>query len=142
MSHPKIHASDAVALMRMRLLADDALTAVVGDRIRVEHVRDPAELQYPILILATETGSGRYHGGLQQLRVDLYAYSNESQSDAVRIYDLAYPVLQSQRLHDPSGYIRAAGATQEMERPQSGYNPRTMAWFAKGTWLVTLAGGR
>lgn len=138
-----IRSTDALALMRARLMRDDDLTAVVADRIRTEHAYDPTDLEglrYPMVIMHLQTGQGRYHGGLQHLRVELYGYSDTSQGDAVRVYDLAYTALQAGRLWDPSGAMRAAGYTREVERPLTGWNEQTRSWYAKGTWAVTLAG--
>lgn len=139
---PIVKKRDASALIRRRLMLVDELTALVEDRIRTSHAENPDEaLSYPLVIIDVETGSGRYQGGLQVLNVDIYAYSDESQDLADKVYDLLYLGLQAERLWDPSGAIGAAGYAREVERPEPGYNEQTQAWFNRGTWVVTVAGG-
>lgn len=129
------------ALVRNFLMAQDGVTALTEDRIRTSHAQNPDEdLNYPLLIIDFDTGAGRYQGGLQNWNVDLYAYSDESQDAADALYDTMYLVLQAERLWDPSGAITAAGSAREVERPESGYNEQTRAWFARGTWVVMAAG--
>jgi len=133
---------DVSALIRRRLMLVDDLTALVEDRIRTAHAEDPdADLTYPLVIVDVEAGSGRYQGGMQSWTVDVYAYSDESQDLADKVYDALYLGLQAERLCDPSGAIGAAGYAREVERPEPGYNEQTRSWFGRGAWVVTVAGG-
>lgn len=141
MGKPVIKVENALSLVRLHLMNVDALTALVGDRIRTAHVVDPdAALVYPTVIIDYLGGAGGYQGGMQQLRLHVYAYSDESGLEAIRVYDTTYDGLQAQRVHDPSGAIPSAGYIRELDRPLAGWNEVTRSWYARGTWLLMLAG--
>lgn len=140
-SAPIIQVRDAKQLVRAFLLEKDTVTALCDDRIYPSHPEDPDSIRtYPIVILDFETGTPRYQGGLQQWNVDVYAYSNKGQDHADTLYDAVYLAMQAARIYDASGTITAAGSMREIERPEPGYNGQTMAHFARGTWVLMLAG--
>ena len=140
-SSPIIQRADLNALVRNRFMAVDAVTALVDDRIRSEYVVDPdSDLAYPMLIIDIQDGRGNYCGGLRRVVMHLYAYSDESQATADQVYDAAYDGLQAKRLWDSTGTISAAGYAEETERPATGWNEQTRAWYARGTWVLRVAG--
>lgn len=72
---------------------------------------------------------------------DLYAYSNRGSDDALRVYDIAYPVIQAKRLVATDRTVMyASGYCMETARPETGYNERTRSWYARGSWLAKIAG--
>lgn len=138
---PVITKRDVAALLRNFLLGQVEVTNLCGDQIVTSHNFDPSlSLAYPRLIIDFNSGSGRYQGGLQNWIVDIYSYSDESQDSADALYDTMYLALQAERLWDPTGAIPAAGYGRELERPESGYNGQTRAWYARGSWMITTAG--
>ena len=78
--------------------------------------------------------------GLQDVTLEVMAYSDESSDLAMRVYDVFYRGMQARRLIDPQGVITAKGSMREIERPWDGYNERTRSWYARGLWTATLAG--
>ena len=140
---PVLDARSVKALVRMGALAVPELVAHVAHRVRAGHVLDTdeiAKLAYPLIVVEVVHGQGRYQGGLQDVTLEVMAYSDESSDLAMRVYDVFYRGMQARRLIDPQGVITAKGSMREIERPWDGYNERTRSWYARGLWTATLAG--
>lgn len=140
-STPVATKASVLALVRQHLLAQTTVVEMVGANVRVGHAETPdSPLSYPLVILDMASGVAGYQGGLQRWVMEAYAYSDESQAQADKLYDKLYLGLQAERLWDPSGAISTAGYAREVERPESGYNEQTRSWFCRGGWVVMVAG--
>lgn len=142
--------ANAKQLVRKVLMDSAAVQAVLGaaGAVYAAHPQAPdsSAIVMPCLITDFVGGAGGYQAGFQHLSFDLYAYSRTSQDEADAVYDAAYAALQAQRLvcattKAAGGLVNpAAGMVREVQRPASGWNPDTDAWWARGKWVASTAG--
>ena len=136
---PSASSEDLIAVIRHTLMADSAVSAIVGGRIRGSHLQDPDNrtVVYPMVILELEGGSTVGPSTYQESTLYLYAYERSSSGDALRLYDACHAALQ-QGLIRRDG-IAIAGYCLETARPDYGWNETARAYFARGLWAVRAA---
>lgn len=141
-NRPVVSTQDVLFLLRLALLENAGVSALVGPNVRTSHVVAPdATLTYPLVVVSELDGFGGYEGGLQSILVEVYAYSDESEAAARSLYDAVYSALHATRLYDPSATIAARGSARETGRPSPGWNEEVRAWYLRGVWTVVVAGG-
>ncbi len=127
---------DLQAAIRVELIKNTALTALVSDRIYTTHFYDfdNGTIEMPLVIVELEGGSANYAGKNQSVSFFVYAYSKESSAQASEVYDKISGALHLARLNnDQRGFI------QEVSRPISGYNPAARSYFIRGSYLALTA---
>ena len=122
-------------LVRMTLLADSAITDMVGSRIYGAHLQDPdaRTVDYPIVVLDFRAGVARTPT-YQNVTLDLWAYHRQSSGEALRLYDLCQAALQQELLRKDG--ISVAGYAMEVIRPSEGWNENVRAYYAQGEFAL------
>ena len=122
------------------LVNADTIDSLVKGRVFTHHLQDPdlEQIEYPMVVLSFRTGRLEYFSELQNVIMELWAYSRLSAGDATKLYDLAKDVLQAERLKNDDLDMVVVG--QEIERPSEGWSETTRSWFAEGRWLLRSIG--
>lgn len=125
-------------LVRAYLLEDAALRARVDGKVLSAHV-ESAEAQTmlqakPLIVVELLSGFSRYFAALQDVTMEVYAYSKASQDEANDVYDAVYTRLQHECLMVAN--IDMQGVAREIERPLEGWNDDIRAWYARGRWTL------
>jgi hypothetical protein len=125
-------------VVRRALVDNDALYALVGDRVYSSFIEDPdcGTVGYPLVILEQVGGSMRYWGQLADVSLAVSVYSRESIADAFAIYDAVQKVLQMERL-TVSG-VASIVVCRETARPREGWNEPTRSHFVTARWLAQV----
>lgn len=127
----------AKQLVRAVLLADDTLRTrvqgVVAGHLRSTEAATLLQTK-PLIILETTGGFARYHAALQDVTIELYAYSKASSDEALDVYDAAFQLLQEACCQ--AANVPMQGIMRELERPLDGWNEQVGAWFARGRWTL------
>ena len=131
--------SDLLQSVRVMLLADPALVALVADRVRTAHAAgfEGAAPAMPLVIVAPLGGSMPYAGGVQVVSLEVYTYSKTSEGDALSVYEEVHRVLQASRIAVEG--INLRGMLRETTRPRHGYNDALLAYYARSLWTATTA---
>jgi len=124
--------------MRQHLLAVAAIQSKVGTRVFGHHFTEDeaGTVEHPLVILELNNGGSDYNRVWSSSLVDVYTYSKEGDTEAAELYDLVYDALQAGCVGAPQGIHFLA---VETERPIEGLNPKTRAWFCRGTFRLTGA---
>lgn len=141
---------DVLTLMRLVVQTSTTTHAALGGKTlnavlsgRVVGARlldaDAQTLSMPSLVVDLFGGASEYSLALQSVSVYLYAYSGDSEGEALALYEAARDVLQGVRLYDPSGNVTSTGYARETSRPIGGANQVMKTWFARGAWRITSA---
>lgn len=124
-------------LIRSVLLADATLRSrvagVVAGHLRSTEAATLLQAK-PLIILEATGGFVRYWSALQDVTIELYAYSKASSDEALDVYDQAFAILQEACCHAANVPMR--GITRELERPSDGWNDQVGAWYARGRWTI------
>lgn len=143
--------ADLIALVRVAIygssttfagLGVKTLNAYVSGRVQPPALidADAQTIDLPLIVVdPRDGGRTEYAGGYSSIPFQVYAYA-KTQGEAWAIYDAAFQILQAARLWDPSGVITMAGACRQMGPPDIGFNDRTKAHFARGSWTAYLGG--
>lgn len=125
-------------LFRDFLLGDAALRAAVDGQVIGGHLSSSdaqTVLQgKPIVVFEFVGGFARYMRELENVTIELYAYSKRGRDDCATVYDLAFARLQSARVAVTG--IDLAGVARELDRPIDGFNEPIQAWFTRGRWTL------
>ena len=143
-----INIAHAKQLVRQLLLGTSTVAAIAGDHVYGNHPQDPdaSNIPMPCVIMDVQGGGSNYCGGIQNLGMDLYAYSRTSQDDADALYQAVYAALHAARLVSTvtgTGGAKVnpqAGGAREVARPVNGWNEAISAWYALGKWSIITAG--
>lgn len=125
-------------IVRAALLAVDAVTAIVGPRIRGSHAvdADATDPTYPILVFAYSGGDTIRSGVYADLTYGMTVYSRVSEAEALAGYGAAANVLHSERL-TLSG-VAAWVIAEETARPRCGWDEGHRAHYAVGRWRIQV----
>lgn len=130
---------DILALVRLLLVENDAISARVADRVSGPSAprsgTETGEDLYPRLVVELAGGQVLSSGALQMPIIHVYAYSRVSQADAYALFDLVRPALRMARLARDG--IATRGSIRETSSPAAGFNPDVGSWFVRSTYRVT-----
>ena len=131
---------NALLLIRNHLLSVSEITSILKDRVYTEHFYDfeNQSVIFPLVILEIIDGEANYGMDSQRLVLHLYTYSKISSGQCRNLHDTIYSNLHAQRLYNEN--IQVAGTLREAERPISGFNTETRAWFCRSLYIVNTAG--
>ena len=143
--------NDILELMRLVVQSSTETHAALDGKTLNEYIEgrvvgphlldaDSGSFKRPCIVLDLFSGSEEYSFALQASTVYVYAYDDQSMAQATDMYEAFNKVMQGTRLFDPSGNNPFAGYGHETSRPISGPNERLKTWFARGVWIVRLAG--
>lgn len=129
-----------LAILRLALLGNSAVTALVARRVFPGHLRpnDPGAQTFPLIVLNEVSGDLDQHDVVQDLTVEVYGYSRLSSEQAMQVYGAAKAVLQ-QEILTMTGFDLAA-LCWESSRPEPGWNEQVQAWYARGYFRVQAIG--
>ena len=132
--------SDLLQTIRVQLIDDATLFALVDDRVRTAHVaeNEGAAPGMPLVIVAPLGGSSPYSGAVQSVSLEIYAYSKISEGEALRVYEEVHRILQASRAALSGLSLR--GMLRETSRPRHGYNDLLLAYYVRSTWSAITAG--
>jgi hypothetical protein len=127
-------------LMRAHLLADSAVSALVGPRVYGVHLEDAdAETVLqdgPLVVYELLSGSLRWHGAVAVQTLEVYGYSKRSADEASQVYDAVTDALQHECLNVPG--IGVTAIPRETQRPLDGFNTVLRGWFVRGRWTLEV----
>lgn len=132
--------NEVLQLLRRILIDTLSVQNYVGGRVYTTHFvdYDKKTTPMPLIILEFDGGTSNYSMRSQRSFVRMYAYSDQSSSEAGAVYHAAYTNINGQTLkHDSVG---VAGYAYEESRPTSGFNEAVRGWFYSGTFVVNTAG--
>ena len=117
-------------------MADSAVAGHVGSRVHGAHIQTPdaGNAEMPLIIIEFLSGSVVAASGFQIVNCDVWAYSRKNQGEALEIYDAAHAALHQQLLRRDG--VEAAGYAMEIARPEEGFNEKTKAYFARGSYQL------
>ena len=111
-------------------------------RIFTDHGKESEEATrvMPTLIIEHTGGPRQRSAPIARRGFYLYAYANRSQADALRLYEAAASVLQTEGKRAPPEPVTGdpvfdlRGYFVEVDGPRSDYNTQVTAWYVRGTW--------
>ena len=140
MPAPTSNSETLLQLVRQHLLSSTAVLSLVDGRVHTAHffAFDTQTVEMPCVILELEGGTANYSSASQQAGLFVYAYSRHNASQALKLYQAVYEVLNASELRHSS--LSLSGTAVETIRPSSGYNDQTRAFFYRATYTVFTAG--
>lgn len=141
--------SDVLQHLRQLLLADATFAATISDGAVYTAQPRTAVDTIPMPCVIFEVGPGRPFPAAvpgQQLSIDCYVFSRDSQGHAFSLYESARVLLNMARLY--SGVTsngdrvnKTNGYVEESARPEGGWHEAYSAWLAHGRYTAYTATG-
>ena len=134
---PSASVADGKFLVRDVLLANAAVSALVGPRVFGAHLQTPdsRSVDYPLVVLDIQAGTAGT-SSVQRFTLDVWAYARTSAGDALVLYDACQAALQQELLRRDG--VGVAGYIVEQTRPIEGWNDTVRAYYAQGDFTVRL----
>ena len=136
----KVSISKTKQLVRMKLLAETAITDLVDERIYGEFPVDPnaRTMKYPLIVIDFFSGERNISSTYQEANCHVYVFSRNSSDEAGRLADLCSDAIHMQLLNQSGISFGAYG--EETSRTNEQWDVNARAHVAWGRFKIRTGG--
>ena len=138
MTTPRVNIDKVSQLVRGHLLAEEAVTDLVGNKIHGGWSRDSdaGTIDKPAVALIIDGGQVVHEGVVASVGLEVWCLSVDSQSEAHNLYHAVAQALHSECLSLPGFDHR--GTASEGGTGGAGWTAGAACWYAMGRWTLRV----